>query len=216
MRPRSGSRSNSNELENDANSQIKYISSDRSFRGEQNLKSNRSVRLDLNSKSDKQRSLDKAIVRIRDPVTSKIRTLYLNDDQLDQLNQRHEEDKNKVNNLLNGGNTNRSNSNNSNSKSDVNNNINNGNSQSAYNLGSSSLSSLHASNTNQGIILKNNKKPVDLERSKIMEEYDKQLQEEDEEFQKLMERHNAEKNKVNEFEASPYLHENLPAENQIQ
>ena len=128
IRPRSGSRPISNELDNEEtfkNSQVKFLSSDRSYRGEsiQNFKHNNKsqVKLDLNNK---QRSIDRAIVRIRDPVTSKIRTLYLSDNQLDELSQRHEQDKNKVNSILNNnsnnnGVTNRSNSNNSN-KGDIN------------------------------------------------------------------------------------------------
>jgi len=41
-----------------------------------------------------------ASIRIRDPVTSKVRTIYLNDDQIEELSKRHENDKTKVNNTF--------------------------------------------------------------------------------------------------------------------
>ena len=40
------------------------------------------------------------MVRIRDPVTSKVRTIFLNDTQIDELSKRHEQDKSKVSNAL--------------------------------------------------------------------------------------------------------------------
>lgn len=46
------------------------------------------------------------------------------------------------------------------------------------------------------------KAPVDLGRSKIVEQYHYQQQNEDDEFQKLMQRHNEEKQKVNTFESN--------------
>jgi hypothetical protein len=44
-------------------------------------------------------SNDETSVRIRDPVTSKVRTLYLNDSEIEQLSKRHNQDKQKVNNF---------------------------------------------------------------------------------------------------------------------
>jgi hypothetical protein len=142
-------------------------------------------------------------VRIRDPVTSKIRTIFLNDNQLiDELSIRHENDKNKVKNILNNNNNNDNES--SRSKMDSSNDLNNNA------LNNRNLLNNHNNNNSNGIIIRNSKMPVDLKigKSTIMEEYDKQKAE-DEEFEKLMERHNAEKNKVNQFEASPYIQENL-------
>lgn len=43
---------------------------------------------------------DTAIVRIRDPVTSKVRTIYLNDSQIEELSKRHQQDKERVNNVV--------------------------------------------------------------------------------------------------------------------
>ena len=120
---------------------------------------------------------DKSIVRIRDPVTSKVKTMYLTDPQLEDLSKRHEQDKTKVNSFIT-------------------NNV-----KKAVNLNTG---------TNNMLIIKKQKTPVDLghSKSKIMEEYDAQqastanFEEEDEDanFQKLMERHHEEKLKVNEFE----------------
>ncbi len=145
-------------------------------------------------------------MRIRDPVTSKIRTVFLNDNQLiDELSIRHENDKNKVKNILNNNNSNNDNES-SRSKMDSSNDLNNN----ALNNRNLLNNQNNNNNSNNGIIIRNSKMPVDLKigKSTIMEEYDKQKAE-DEEFEKLMERHNAEKNKVNQFEASPYLQENL-------
>ena len=57
--------------------------------------------IDLSKSRQEVKHNDLAIVRIRDPVTSKVRTLYLNDDQIDELSRRHEQDKNKVNQIVN-------------------------------------------------------------------------------------------------------------------
>ena len=121
---------------------------------------------------------------------------------IDELSIRHENDKNKVKNILNNNNNDNESSR---SKMDSSNDLNN-NALNNRNL----LNNHNNNNGNNGIIIRNSKMPVDLKigKSTIMEEYDKQKAE-DEEFEKLMERHNAEKNKVNQFEASPYLQENL-------
>jgi hypothetical protein len=157
-------------------------------------------------------------VRIRDPVTSKVRTLYLSDDQLDDLSQRHEQEKNKIKSILA---NNENNNNNNNNDNNTNNSNQNGkssptktdNQSTSLNQtkNTSILNSLsnqpHHHNSNNGLIIKNHKMPVDLGRSKIMDEYDRQKAE-DEEFIKMMERHKAEKNKVNQFDG-PYVHEEL-------
>ena len=52
-------------------------------------------KIDL-SKQTKQKPDDVASIRIRDPVTSKVRTIYLKDSQIEELSKRHLEDKNKV------------------------------------------------------------------------------------------------------------------------
>jgi hypothetical protein len=44
---------------------------------------------------------DTAMIRIRDPVTSKVRTIFLNDSQIEELSKRHEQDKDKVYNAIN-------------------------------------------------------------------------------------------------------------------
>lgn len=50
----------------------------------------------LNNRPD-----DTAMVRIRDPVTSKVRTIYLKDTEIEELSRRHEQDKSRVNSVLN-------------------------------------------------------------------------------------------------------------------
>ena len=212
IRPKSGSRPISNDLENE--SQLKLIATDRSFKQGKS-------RLDLNNKSEKQRSLDKAIVRIRDPVTSKVRTLYLSDDQLDDLSQRHEQEKNKIKSIL-ANNENNSNNNNNNNNSNNINGISQSGRHSSFTKTDNQSDLIQPKNTsilnsmsnlpqhhnsNNGIIIKNHKMPVDLGRSKIMEEYDRQKAEDDE-FQKMMERHKEEKSKVNQFDG-PYVHEEI-------
>lgn len=158
-------------------------------------------------------------MRIRDPVTSKIRTLYLSDNQLDELSERHEQDKNKIKNLLNN-----NNNNNENTHRTISNSVNDSrnNSPSKTQLDSPTNSQLKTvnvlngvsglqqqhHNSNNGIILKNHKTPVDLGRSKIMEEYDRQKQEDEEMMERLMERHKTEKSKVNQFDG-PYVNEDL-------
>jgi hypothetical protein len=54
--------------------------------------------IDFNKRDSKQSDL--ASIRIRDPVTSKVKTIYLNDDQIEELSKRHENDKTKVNNTF--------------------------------------------------------------------------------------------------------------------
>jgi hypothetical protein len=47
-----------------------------------------------------------AMVRIRDPVTAKVKTIYLSDAQIEELSLRHENEKSKVNSMQIGGNSN--------------------------------------------------------------------------------------------------------------
>lgn len=59
-------------------------------------------KLDLSKKAtntDKANNLE-TIIRIRDPVTSKVKVLTLNDDQLDELTKRHQQDKERVNDIV--------------------------------------------------------------------------------------------------------------------
>ena len=57
-------------------------------------------RLDLSKKAKEDRENFDTILRIRDPVTSKVRTINLKDNEIDELARRHEEEKNKVNKLM--------------------------------------------------------------------------------------------------------------------
>lgn len=55
--------------------------------------------LDLNQRNQKQPPDNTAMVRIRDPVTSKVRTIYLSDSQIEELAVRHEMEKSKVSSI---------------------------------------------------------------------------------------------------------------------
>jgi hypothetical protein len=57
-------------------------------------------RLDLSKKAKEDRENFDTILRIRDPVTSKVRTINLKDNEIDELARRHEEEKNKVYKLM--------------------------------------------------------------------------------------------------------------------
>lgn len=57
-------------------------------------------RLDLSKKSKEERDHFDTILRIRDPVTSKVRTINLKDNEIDELARRHEEEKNKISRLM--------------------------------------------------------------------------------------------------------------------
>ena len=125
-----------------------------------------------------------SIIRIRDPITSKVKTLYLNDSQIDELSKRHEQDKTKVNSYVQN-NSNLNNNKGLNNNISLNDNIN-----------------LNVNNNKTSQLVPKPKKPVDLGRSKIMEEYEKQesvSNEEEEKFRKLLERHNKDKQIVNDF-----------------
>ena len=60
-------------------------------------------KIDLSKQTSKQKPDDVASIRIRDPVTSKVRTIYLKDSQIEELSKRHLEDKNKVEKAFGGG-----------------------------------------------------------------------------------------------------------------
>lgn len=106
--------------------------------------------------------------------------MTLTDTQIDDLANRHEQDKTKVNSFIK-----------SNAKKPVN-----------FNNGTLDIMS---DNLNQ-----KQKSSIDPNRSRILDQYEKQSKEQhiyttnddDEEFQKLMERHNEEKMKVNTFESA--------------
>ena len=57
-------------------------------------------RLDLSRRTKEDRENFENILRIRDPVTSKVRTINLKDTEIDELARRHEEEKNRVNRLM--------------------------------------------------------------------------------------------------------------------
>ena len=105
--------------------------------------------------------------------------MYLTDTQIDELATRHEQEKTKVNSFVkNSG------------KRPVN-----------FNNGTTDIMSDN--------IGKPQKQPVDAGRSKILEQYDSQqkgevihtlVDDDDDQFNKLMERHNEEKQKVNTFD----------------
>ena len=103
--------------------------------------------------------------------------MTLTDTNIDDLAIRHEQDKTKVNSFIK-----------NNAKKPVN-----------FNNGTLDIMS---DNLNQ-----KQKSHIDPNRSKILDQYDKQqniytTNDDDEEFQKLMERHNEEKMKVNTFESA--------------
>jgi hypothetical protein len=131
-----------------------------------------------------------SVVRIRDPVTNKVKTIYLNDKQIDELSKRHQEDKNKVNNVVN---TRSTKANNSplieKPKVPVD-----------FNKDTDIFESSANENRNLG---------VDTQRSYKNSKPLLNSEVEDENFQKLLERHKEEKKKVDDFTDSPYANENL-------
>ena len=163
--------------------------------------------LDLTRQQRDSKPNDTASIRIRDPVTSKVRTIYLNDDQIEELSKRHENDKHKVNNTFNSTSSNkfaekpkvpvdtrikydnRLPKESIHSSDDHSNNINKESILDIYNKQQNEeprISSTSHSNSNTV------KTPVVFK------------SEDDAKFEQLVERHKSEKQKVNEFDASPY------------
>jgi hypothetical protein len=58
-------------------------------------------KLDLSKKARQDKENFETILRIRDPVTSKVRTINLKDSEIDDLAKRHEEEKSRVSKLMN-------------------------------------------------------------------------------------------------------------------
>ena len=120
---------------------------------------------------------DKSIVRIRDPVTSKVKTMYITDPQLEDLSKRHEQDKTKVNSFIT-------------------NNI-----KKAVNLNTAANNMLIIKKQKTPVDLGHSKIMEEYDAQQASTAHFEE--EDDDNFQQLMKRHHEEKLKVNEFEAAP-------------
>lgn len=183
--------------------------------------------LDLNKTREKPN--DTAVVRIRDPVTSKVKTIYLNDSQIEELSKRHEQDKSKVTSMTNGtsnGNaatmtkTNAMQSNLIKPRQPINlgdqrdlisdmepNGNGNGNSNSNY---ASNNQSLRGTPNNDIKTYRLNEKPVKAAEKETEKETIIYV---DEKMDRLLERHKTEKKKVEDFHDSPYYADDVKAAN---
>ncbi len=165
---------------------------------------NRSQPIDLTNRDEKPPH-DTTIVRIRDPITSKVKKIYLNDKDIELLSHRHEEDKNKVNKIFN-------------NNEDV-------NSNRRAKVPSETKTYEHNSNNYNNNNITNNRKPIDFNRDndlndknlfkQTIDNYEiavdkhnsdndglsinKTNNDNDNDFDQLLERHNLEKKLVDEF-----------------
>jgi hypothetical protein len=93
-------RAPSNKESTQANAQIKATNNKQARETPPMVaKVSRQQPIDFSKQNDPTRPNDTAVVRIRDPVTSKVKTIYLNDSQIEELSKRHEQDKTKVTNM---------------------------------------------------------------------------------------------------------------------
>jgi hypothetical protein len=155
-------------------------------------------RIDLKKIQEANRPNDTAVIRIRDPVTSKVRTIFLNDKQIEELSKRHQQEKDKVYNVINTNQNTANNNNAYNNKTSLNNNN--------YNASNSRVNS----DSNDVALLTKPRRPIDVSRQPVMEPFTEEQttragntsNDNEENFQRLLERHNAEKNKVQQFNSN--------------
>ena len=135
-----------------------------------------------------------SVVRIRDPVTNKVKTIYLNDKQIDELSKRHQEDKNKVNNVVNSRSTKANNS-------------------PLIEKPKVPIDFNKDTDVFESSAKENRNIDIDSQRSNRNSKPLPNSDFDDENFQKLLERHKEDKKKVDDFTDSPYANEDLRINN---